>query len=77
MMISNIVETMCFSRHYFPVEIKYDKGSEFLDQEFKYTLIQSEFGIKSKPEASGNYQSNYIIETIHQDMGNFIQTYNP
>ena len=54
----------------------YDRGGEFLGHRFKNSLIEQEYGIKTKPASSRNPQSNATIEIIHQVLGNLICTYN-
>ena len=38
-------------------------------------MCQSYYGLKRKPIATKNIQSNSIIEGIHQTIGNIIQTF--
>ena len=76
MPIANLVETMWLVRYPWPVEITYDRGGEFLGNEFKNILIEQEYGIKTNPASSGNPQANATIEIIHQVLGNLIHTYN-
>ena len=39
---TNLVETTWLSRYPRPVEITYDQGSEFIDHEFRKSLIETE-----------------------------------
>ena len=64
--IENLVETTGLVRYSWPVEITYDWRGEFLGREFKRTLIEQEYGNKTKPASLGNTQSNTTIEIIHQ-----------
>ena len=54
MMILNLVETMILVCYPWPVEIPYDWGGELLGNEFKNSLIEKEYGIKTKQVSSGN-----------------------
>ena len=38
--------------------------------------MEQEYGIKSKPDSSGNPQANTIIERIHKLLGNLIRYFN-
>ena len=38
--IANLVETKWLTRYPRPVEITYDQGSEFIDHEFRKSLIE-------------------------------------
>ena len=58
------------------VEIMYDQGVEFLGHEFKNSLIENEYGIKTKSDSPGNPQSRAIIEILHQVLGDLVRTYN-
>ena len=76
MTIANLVETMWLVRYPWPVEITYDQGEEFLIPDFKNSLIEKEYGMKTKPASSGNPQANAIIERIHRLLGNLIRYFN-
>ena len=39
-------------------------------------MIEQEYGIKTKPDSSGNSQANATIEIIHQLLGNLVRSYN-
>ena len=54
----------------------YDGGGELLGYEFRNSLIEQEYGSKTKPDSSRNMQANAIIEIIHQVLGNLIQYFN-
>ena len=54
----------------------YDRGGEFLSHEFKNSIIENEYGIKTKPDSPGKPQKNVIIHIIHKVLGNLVQTYN-
>ena len=76
MMIANLVEATWLVWYPWPVEITYDLVGEFLGHEFKHILIEQEFGIKTKPDPSGNPKVNAIIGRIHQVLGNLIRSFN-
>ena len=59
--IANLLESMWLFRYPWPVESTYDQGGEFLGHEFKNSLIENEYGIKTKPDHPGNPQANAII----------------
>ena len=54
----------------------YDQGKEFIGHEFIKSIIETEYGITSKPITSGNPMSNGILEWIHQVIGNLVRTFN-
>ena len=58
MAIVNFVETMCLVRYLWTVEIRYDQGGDLLGNEFINSLIENEYGIKTKPDSPGNPQEN-------------------
>ena len=64
------------SRYPRPIEIMYDQGSEFISHEFRKYLIETEYGITTKPSTTVNPMSNALLEQIHQVLGNLVQTYN-
>ena len=39
-------------------------------------MTEQEYGIKTKPDSSGNPQANVTMERIHQLLGNIVRTYN-
>ena len=54
----------------------YDQGSEFIGHELRKSLIETEYGITTKPSTLGNTMSNTILERIHQVLGNLVRTFN-
>ena len=76
MTITNLVEATWLVRYPWPVEITYDQGGDFLGHEFKNSLIEQGYGIKTKPASSGIPQANATIERIHQVLGNLIHNFN-
>ena len=54
----------------------YDREEEFLSHEFKNSLTEQEYGIKTNPDSSRNPQANVIIERIHQVLRNLIRYFN-
>ena len=54
----------------------YDQLKEFIGHKFRKSLIETEFGITSKPSTSGNPMCNAILERIHQVLGKIVRTFN-
>ena len=54
----------------------YDQGKEFIGQEFRKSLIETEYGITAKQITSVKPISNAILEQIHQVLGNIVRTFN-
>ena len=42
---------------------------------FKNSLVEQEYGIKTKHASSGNLQVNVTIERMHQVLGNLVRSY--
>ena len=76
MTIANLVENMWMVQYPWTVDITYDRVGEFLGHEFKFILIEQEYGINNKPYYPGNPQVNATIERIHQVLGNPVRTNN-
>ena len=74
--IANLAETTWLVRYPWLVEITYDQGGELLVHKFKNSLIDNEYGIKTKPDSLGNPQANRKTKIIHQVLGNLVRTYN-
>jgi hypothetical protein len=55
-----------------PQYIGYDNGSKFKAQ---FKQMCDNYGIKEKPPASYNPQSNGIVEQVHQVLGNALRTF--
>ena len=72
--VANIVEQEWFARYPWPTQITFDRGSEFIGQDFQ-TMIKNDYGIKDKPITVRNPQANAIVERIHQVIGNIIRTF--
>ena len=72
----NLVETTQLNRHSCPIEITYDKVSDFIYHEFKYSLIQKQYGIHYNPISLVSPTSNEILERIHLVIDNLFWTYN-
>ena len=51
----------------------FDRGTKSMAEFAK--MCQNDYGIKRKPITTRNPQSNYIIERIHQTIGNIIHTF--
>ena len=72
--VANIVEQEWLSRYPWPTQITYDRGSEFIGNEFQ-KLIKRDYGVKGKPITVRNPQANAIVERVHQVIGNIIRTF--
>ena len=72
--VANIVEQEWFSRYPWPTQVTFDRGSEFIGQEFQQ-MIKEDYGIKPKPITVRNPQANAIVERVHQVIGNIIRTF--
>jgi transposase InsO family protein len=72
--VANIAEQEWLSRYPWPTQITYDRGSEFIGQEFQ-KMIKNDYGIKGKPITVRNPQANAIVERVHQVIGNIIRTF--
>ncbi len=72
--VANIIEQEWFSRYPWPTQITFDRGSEFIGQEFQ-KMIKEDYGIKAKPITVRNPQANAIVERVHQVIGNIICTF--
>ena len=74
--IANLVETTQLTRYSRPIELKYDRGSEFIGHEFRKTLIEDENGITDEPITLGNNTYNAMLERIQQVLGNLVRNFN-
>jgi transposase InsO family protein len=72
--VANIVEQEWFSRYPWPTQVTFDRGSEFIGQDFQ-TMIKNDYGVKAKPITVRNPQANAIVERVHQVIGNIIRTF--
>jgi transposase InsO family protein len=72
--VANIVEQEWFSRYPWPRQITFDRGSEFIGQDFQ-KMIKEDYAIKAKPITVRNPQANAIVERVHQVIGNNIRTF--
>ena len=72
--VANIVEQEWFSRYPWPTMVTFDRGSEFIGQDFQH-MIKNDYGIKPKPITVRNPQANAIVERVHQVIGNIIRTF--
>ena len=73
--VANVVKQTWLTRCPSPTLIAYDRGSEFIGHEFK-SMIQNDCGVKCRPIAVRNPQSNATIERVHQVLGNMARTFN-
>ena len=67
------VELMWLIRYLLPSKVIVDWDNKFL-AEFK-TMSQAYYGVKVKPITSRNPQANFILERVHQIIGNIICTF--
>jgi transposase InsO family protein len=72
--VANIVEQEWFSRYPWPRQITFDRGSEFIGQDFQ-KMIKEDYAIKAKRITVRNPQTNAIVERVHQVVGNIIRTF--
>ena len=66
---------MWLNRYLWPIYTTYDYGLECLGHEFKFSNIKSLCN-KQKTGTLVNLQENYIIEILHQVLGNIYITFN-
>ena len=71
--VANIAEEEWFSRYPWPTQVTYDRGTEFIGQEFQKML--DDYGIHKKPITTRNPQANAIVERVHQVIGNIIRMF--
>ena len=71
--IANLVEQTWLTRYPWPMELTYDRGTEFMG-EFAL-MIEEDYGIKRKGTTVRNPQANSILERVHQTFGNIIRTF--
>jgi hypothetical protein len=72
--VFNKVEQEWFSRYPWPRQITFDRGSEFIGQDFQ-KMIKEDYAIKAKPLTVRNPQANAIVERVHQVIGNIIRAF--
>ena len=72
--VAEIVEQQWLMRYPWTTQITFDRGSEFIGQEFQH-MIKHDYGIKDKPIMVCNPQANAIVEQVHQVIGNIIRTF--
>jgi len=68
--IANIVETTWLTQYPWPLELTYDRGTEFMG-EFAQ-MIENDYGITRKGTTVCNPPANSIIERVHQTLENII-----
>jgi transposase InsO family protein len=72
--VANIVEQEWFCRYPWPTQITFDRGSEFIGEDFQ-TMIKDSYGIQKKPITVRNPQANAVVERIHQVIANMVRTF--
>jgi len=71
--IANIVEQAWLTRYPWPMELTYDRGTEFMGEFAK--MIEDDYGIIRKGTTVRNPQANSVLERVHQTLGNIIRTF--
>ena len=71
--ISDIAKKTWFTRYPLPQQIVFDRGTKFMAEFAK--MCQKDYDLKRKPITTRNHYSNYIIERIHQIIGNIISIF--
>jgi transposase InsO family protein len=72
--VANIAEQEWFARYPWPTQVTFDRGNEFIGQDFRKMLV-NDYGIKRKPITVRNPQANAIVERIHQGLANMVRTF--
>jgi transposase InsO family protein len=72
--VANIAEQEWFARYPWPTQVTFDRGNEFIGQDFRKMLV-NDYGIKRKPITVRNPQANAIVEMIHQVIANMVRTF--
>jgi transposase InsO family protein len=72
--VANIIEQEWFSRYPWPTQVTFDRGNEFIGQDFQ-KMLKDDYGVKTKPITVRNPQANAIVERVHQVIGNIIRTF--
>ena len=67
---------MWLSRYSRTTEITYDQGSQFIGNEFRKSLIETEYSITSKPGTLINPTSNALLKHIHHIIVVLLRTCN-
>jgi len=70
--IANIAEQTWLTRYLWPMELTYDRGTEFMGEFAK--MIEDDYGITRRGTTVRNPQANSISERIHQTFGNIIRS---
>ena len=68
------MEREWFCRYPWPTQITYDRGNEFIGQDFK-DMVKIEYNVTGKPITVRNPQANAIAERIHKVIANIIRTF--
>ena len=71
--IADITRKIWFTCYPLNQRIVFDCGTEIMAEFAK--ICQNDYGLKSKPITTRNYQSNAIIEWIYQTVVNIIRTF--
>src|SRR5687767_12483623 len=63
--MANIAKQEWFARYPWPTQVTFDRGSEFIGQDFQ-KMLANNYGIQKKPITVRNPQANTIVERILQ-----------
>jgi hypothetical protein len=72
--VANILEQEWFSRYTWPTKVTFNRGSNFIGQDFQKT-IKEDYGAKAKPITVRKPQANAIVERVHQGIENITCTF--
>ena len=72
--VANTVEQQWLSRHPWPAQVTFHRGSEFTGHDFQ-NMLKDDYGITRRPITVRNPQANAIVERIHQVIANIIRTF--
>jgi len=71
--IANLVEQTWLTGYPWPMNLTYDRGTEFMG-EFAQ-IIEHDYGIMRKGTTVRNPQAYLVLERVHQTLGNIIRTF--
>ena len=62
--VANVAEQEWFARYPWPNKITFDRGSEFIGQDFQ-NMVTEDYGLEKAPMTVRNPQANAIVERLH------------
>jgi len=71
--IAYLVEQTWLTRYPWPMELTYDRDTEFMGA-FAF-MVEQDYGILRKGTTARNPQANSNLERVHQTLGNIIRTF--